>query len=156
MKKMNAMEDFSRDINFSSGINENGAIVLTGTMRDRWHHIELQAVVDADSLEITACKVWFHRKPSPYCTRAEKQLQHLVGVVVGKGIMRHIRQATSGGRGCSNLRTLLTGLLPLALNIKASAGFSDEQEVLDIIQRKLTGTCAGYPVDAQCPEAADR
>jgi len=45
---------------------------------------------------------------------------------------------------CGNIRNLLLGLLPLALNVRVSAGFTDEREMLDTIHEKLRGTCAGY------------
>lgn len=145
MRTLNAMESFSRDINYSCGIDEKGVILLTGTLRDRWHHIEVHTSVDPDNLTISSCQVQFNKSPTKHCSQAEKQLQHLVGEVIGKGLMRNITLATGGGEGCSNLRTILTGLLPLALNVKASAGYEDEQKLLDAIQEKLTGTCAGYP-----------
>jgi hypothetical protein len=53
-------------------------------------------------------------------------------------------EVLGGSEGCGNLRNLLLGLLPLALNVKAAAGFSDEQEMLDAIHEQLRGTCAGY------------
>jgi hypothetical protein len=53
-------------------------------------------------------------------------------------------EVLGGGVGCGNLRNLLLGLLPLAINVKASAGFRDEQDMLDAIHEQLRGTCAGY------------
>ncbi len=146
MRKQNNMENFSRDINYSISIGENEAIVLIGTMKDRFHDIEIEVVVDADSLKILNNRVQFRKSPSPYCDRAEKQLQSLNGVVIGRGLSRQIMLATGGGEGCSNLRTLLTGLLPLALNVKAAEGFEEDEEMLAAIRLKLTGSCVGYPV----------
>ena len=147
MRKQNSMENFSRDINYSISIGEDGVIVLTGTMKDRFHDIEIEVVVDADSLKVINNRVQFRKSPSPYCDRAEKQLQSLNGVVIGRGLTRQITLATGGGEGCSNLRTLLTGLLPLALNVKAAAGFEEDGVMLEAIRQKLTGSCVGYPVE---------
>ena len=49
-----------------------------------------------------------------------------------------------GGEGCGNLRVMLLGLLPLAINVKAATGFNDEKAMLDSISERLQGSCAGY------------
>jgi len=147
MHKPNNMENFSRDINYNISIGEDETIVLTGTMKDRFHDIEIEVLVDANSLKIRDYQVQFRKSPSPYCEQAENQLQSLNGIVIGRGLTRQITLATGGSSGCSNLRTLLTGLLPLALNVKAAAGFEKDEAMLEAIRRKLSGTCAGYPVE---------
>jgi Protein of unknown function (DUF2889) len=147
VRKKNSMENFNRDINYSISIGEDGGIVLTGKMKDRFHDIEIEVGVDADSLKVINNRVQFRKSPSPCCDRAEKQLQKLNGVVIGRGLTRQITLATGGTEGCSNLRTLLTGLLPLALNVKAAAGFEEDEAMLEAIRQKLTGSCVGYPVE---------
>lgn len=144
---MNSMDNFSRDINYTVAIGAGGVFVLIGTMKDRFHDIEIEIHVDNDSLEIIDSRVQFRKSPSPYCERAEKQLQVLNGTVVGRGLSRRIMLATGGSEGCSNLRTLLTGLLPLALNVKAAEGFEEDDAMLEAIRRKLQGTCVGYPAE---------
>jgi hypothetical protein len=53
-------------------------------------------------------------------------------------------KALGGVTGCGNMRNLLLGLLPLALNLKAAAGIQDERVMLDTIHGQLLGACAGY------------
>lgn len=147
MRKKNNMESFSRDINYSISIDEDEAIILTGTMKDRFHDIEIEVIVDGGSLKVIDNRVQFRKAPSLYCDQAVKQLQMLNGSVIGRGLSRQIMLATGGSEGCSNLRTLLTGLLPLALNVKAASEFEEDEEMLKAIRKKLTGACVGYPVD---------
>jgi hypothetical protein len=71
-------------------------------------------------------------------------MERLVGFIIGRGLNRKLQEVFGGGEGCGNLRTMLLGLLPLALNVKAAAGFADEEEMLDSIRERLTGSCAGY------------
>mgnify|MGYP001056954524 FL=1 len=146
MRELNSMEDFKRDIVYQVLLQEDESILLTGTMRDCFHDIEVEIVVDAESLVITGSRATFRKAPSQYCDRAEDRFALLKGVVIGKGLSRSLSAALGGCEGCGNLRTLLTGLLPLAMNVKASAGISDEKEMLGMIQHHLQGTCVGYPV----------
>ena len=155
MRKLNSMEDFTRDIQYRVLLQEDESISLVGTMRDCFHDIEVQIIVDGDSLEITGSTANFRKAPSSYCDQVATRLALLKGVVIGKGLSRKLNAALGGREGCGNLRTLLTGLLPLALNVKASAGISDEMEMHATIHHHLQGTCVGYPVTDELPETAD-
>lgn len=145
MRKLNSMENFKRDIGYQVVVQEDETILLTGTLKDRFHDISVEVVVDALSLEILRSGCTFNAAPSQYCNRVEERFELLKGIVVGKGLSRALNVALGGVNGCGNLRTLLIGLLPLVLNVKASRGVSDEQEVLDVIHHQLQGTCIGYP-----------
>lgn len=141
---LNAMEDFQRDITYRLLKGELGSLALTATLRDCFHDIEMRIVVDSESLTITEASVDFRRSPTSDCRNVSKRLAGLVGIVIGKGLNRRLMEILGGGEGCGNLRNLLLGLLPLAMNVKASAGIMDEREMLDTIREKLAGTCAGY------------
>ena len=138
------MEDFQRDISYHVLKVENGHIVLTGTLKDLFHDVRMEVRVDYESLKITAARVDFVRHPSEDCPAVAGKMEQLVGFTIGKGLNRKVQETFGGGEGCGNLRVMLLGLLPLALNVKGTAGFTDEQEMLDAIREKLTGSCAGY------------
>jgi len=142
--KRNVMEDFRRDVSYRLYKQDDGALLLTATLHDRFHDILLEVTVDSETLAITAARVDFRRAPSGECPNVVKRLEMLVGLVIGKGLSRALTTALGGGEGCGNLRTLLMGLLPLALNVQAAAGFDDEQEMMAAIHDRLLGTCAGY------------
>jgi len=145
MSPLNTMEDFRRDIAYRVLKREDGSILLTGTLQDRFHDIEMQVDVDAERMAITDIRAVFRRSPTSDCRNVSAQLQKLVGTVIGKGLNRRLMATLGGGEeGCGNLRSMLSGLLPLALNVRASAGITDEREMLDTIHRQLRGTCAGY------------
>lgn len=145
VRKLNCMENFKRDIGHQVLVQEDESILLTGTLKDRYHDIRVDCVVDPLSLEILSSSCLVKAAPSRYCRRIESRLELLQGVVIGKGLSRSLNRVLGGANGCGNLRTLLMGLLPLALNVIASKGVSDEQEVLDVIHHQLQGTCIGYP-----------
>jgi len=142
--QLNSMEDFQRDISYRLLKREDGALALTATLKDRFHDIELRVLVDGESLAITSADVDFRRAPTGDCRNVSQRVAGLAGVVIGKGLNRRLMEALGGGDGCGNLRNLLLGLLPLALNVRAAAGIADEREMLEAIHEKLRGTCAGY------------
>lgn len=144
MAALNAMEDFKRDISYHVLKRDDGQIGLSARMNDRYHDIRIEVLVDFETLAVTAASVDFVRFPSRDCPNVADRIQGLVGFGIGKGLNRKLLEVFGGGEGCGNLRVLMLGLLPLAMNVKAAAGFDDEQEMLDSIQERLQGSCAGY------------
>ena len=104
----------------------------------------MEMLADFESLMISAARVNFVRHPSEDCPNVAWRMERLVGFTIGRGLNRKLQETFGGGEGCGNLRVMLLGLLPLAMNVKAAAGFTDEQEMLDSIRERLTGSCAGY------------
>lgn len=139
------MGSFQRDVRYHVSQPEPGRMMLTATMRDPYHDILLEILVKESDLTILAATVDFRRCPEELCPKAALRLKKMIGVTIGKGLTRAITNATGGGEGCVNIRNLLSGLLPLAINVKAAAGFTDERAMLDAIREKLAGTCVGYP-----------
>ena len=143
MPQLNAMEDFKRDVSYHV-LRDDCRIVLTARLSDRFHDIRMEVLADLASLAIRSAQVEFVRQPSKDCTAAASRMDRMVGFVIGRGLNRKLQEVFGGGDGCGNLRVMLQGLLPLALNVKAAAGFTDEQAMLDSIKGRLTGSCAGY------------
>ena len=143
----NVFEDFQRDISYRI-FRRDGKIALTATLKDIFHDIFIEITVDPDTMIISSALVNFLKHPAEDCPAVEKVMAQLVGTVIGKGMTRRLVEIFGGRQGCGNIRTLLMGLLPLALNAKAAEGISDQDEMLAKIKRELTGTCAGYPADS--------
>lgn len=148
MQLNNVFEDFQRDISYRV-FHSEGRIALTATMKDVFHDIFIEIFVEPDSMRISSAMVNFLRHPTEFCPEIEKAMAALVGTVIGKGMTRRLLEFFGGSEGCGNLRTMLMGLLPLALNAKAAAGIKDQDEMLQKISKELTGTCIGYPQSGQ-------
>jgi len=144
MSQLNTMEDFQRDISYRLLKGTDGTAELSALMRDRFHDVDVKVVVDATTLEIVSATADFRRSPTTDCCNVSARLAGLRGFTIGKGLQRKLGEVLGGGEGCGNLRTLLMGLLPLALNLRAAVGITDEREMLDAIHEQLYGTCAGY------------
>lgn len=138
------MMQFERKITYRLNAGENGQLLLSAELSDRFHDISLQVTVDPVSLAVQSAQTDFRKYPSVDCPNAARVMQRLQGLVIGKGLSRKIAEAVGGIEGCSNLRTLLGGLLPLALNARAAAGCQSDAEALHVIHEQLLGTCAGY------------
>lgn len=148
MQPNNVFDDFKRDISYRIFRCE-GSIALTATMQDVFHDIFMEIHVDPDSMRINSAMVNFLKHPTDYCPEIDRAMAALVGTVIGKGMTRKLLELFGGSEGCGNIRTILMGLLPLALNAKAAAGITDKNEMLEKIRKELTGTCIGYPKSAR-------
>ena len=140
----NVFDDFQRDISFRL-FRRDGNIALTATMKDVFHDIFIEILVDPESMLIVAARLNFYRHPEESCPCVEKNIAQIVGTHIGKGMTRRLLEIFGGSEGCGNIRTMLLGLLPLALNSRAAQGIDDQDEMLAKIRSELTGTCAGYP-----------
>ena len=152
MRHLNSIEDFQRDISYRVLKQEGGTIALTATLRDRFHDILAEVIVDGETLTVTSIKADFRKSPTSDCQSVSTRLELLVGFSIGKGLNRKLMEVLGGSEGCGNMRNLLLGLLPLALNVRASSGIMDEREMLDTVHEQLRGTCAGYVNPVHRPE----
>lgn len=141
----NLMKNFRRDISYHVQMTEKGNISLTGILHDRYHDIELNVLVSSDSLEVLDAGLQMRRVPSPHCNDVEKRLELLKGCAIARGINRKLVEIFGGSEGCGNLRTMLMGLLPLAVNARAAIGLENEDQMREVMEAHLKGTCAGFP-----------
>lgn len=143
MIRLNSMEDFKRDINYHV-CRDGGQVILKANLNDRFHDIRLELIVDLESLKIITAVADFIRNPSEDCPAVAGRMDNMVGFVIGRGLNRKLQEVFGGCEGCGNIRSMLQGLLPLAINVRAAGGFSDEQAMLASIKSQLGGSCAGY------------
>lgn len=146
MRKLNNMEAFRRELIYQTQVQDDESILLIGTLKDTYHDIRVEIVVDIETLTISNSCCVVKAAPSPYCDAIQELITGMEGVVIGKGLSRRLNEILGGQGGCGNLRTILIGLLPLVLNVKASLGLTDDEEILETIHTRLQGSCVGYPV----------
>jgi DUF2889 family protein len=144
MQQTNAFDDFQRDFSYRIFRVEEG-LALTATMKDLFHDIFLDIRVNPETMIIMGARVDFLKCPTEFCPRIDRAMAELVGTTIGRGMNKRLVEIFGGKDGCGNIRTILMGLLPLALNAKAAAGTTDQEEMLEKIRKALTGTCVGYP-----------
>jgi hypothetical protein len=140
----NIFDDFKRDIAYRV-FKAGQEIALTAALQDVFHDIFVEIRVNPETMMIVAARADFSKSPTDFCARIETAMTELVGVIIGKGINKKLVEIFGGSEGCGNIRTLLSGLLPLAFNAKAAGGAKSQGEMLEKIRTTLTGTCIGYP-----------
>ena len=79
MAQLNAMEDFKRDISYHVLKSDDDRIVLTAHLKDRFHDIRMELLVDFESLTINAARVNFVRHPTEDCPAVARRMEQLVG-----------------------------------------------------------------------------
>ncbi|OQA32291.1 MAG: hypothetical protein BWY57_02056 [Betaproteobacteria bacterium ADurb.Bin341] len=139
-----AAQPFERHIVYRLERAADGMLILTATLTDRFHDIAVEVRAHPQTLVVHSARADFLRYPCLDCPNAATGMQKLVGLIIGKGLNKALNKALGGITGCGNLRTLLAGLLPLALNARAAAGCQSEEEAQHLIHEQLVGTCAGY------------
>jgi len=144
MQQDNTFDDFKRDISYRIFRCPEG-LALTANMKDVFHDIFLENIADAGNLRILSARVNFLKQPTDNCQQVDTAMSLLIGTTIGKGINKRLIEIFGGSEGCGNIRTMLMGLLPLALNAKAAIGIKDQNEMLEKISKELKGTCIGYP-----------
>ncbi|WP_321530468.1 DUF2889 domain-containing protein [uncultured Desulfuromonas sp.] len=138
--------DFQRTVRYSiSQHPQQGNFILKAHLEDRLHDIETVLTTTPDTLEILSATVQFRRSPSPLCSQTEKRFARLVGLTIGKGLSYNLKERLGGGEGCGNLRTMMLGLLPLAINARVSQDCESDEQAMEMMQQQLQGTCAGFP-----------
>jgi DUF2889 family protein len=144
MQPANVFEDFQRDISYRIFRVEE-SIALTATMNDVFHDIFIEIRVNPETMVISSALLNFLNHPTDFCPQIEKSMSELVGTVIGKGMTKRLAEIFGGSEGCGNVRTMLMGLLPLALNAKAATGMTNQDEMLEKMRKSLKGSCIGYP-----------
>ena len=133
-----------RDIRHTVSTEPNGTLHLSATMRDPYHDMELHIAVSRE-LIIDGIELIWHKSPSPHCQDIIRQLETLEGAFIGHGIVRRVCDTLGGAAGCGNLRSILLGLLPLAINAHAAYGHADEGDMYAAMDARMRGICAGFP-----------
>jgi hypothetical protein len=80
---------------------------------DEIHHMLLRLVVDVN-LQIVAVQARTVAAPYGVCAQGPSALQSLVGLRIGPGWSRAVRERLSGAQGCTHLRELLGPLATVA------------------------------------------
>jgi hypothetical protein len=143
---------------------EDGLITVTGRLRDErpWavdaldlplvHDIELEVTVSPLDFVVRAVDVRFHAYPHAECVDIAAAHQALVGVTVGRGWNRAIRERLGGPAGCTHLRELARSMAPALLQgafsarVRANPRRGQEDPVARAMLPLIADTCHVWAV----------
>lgn len=138
------MHNFQREVTYHVFVNDHDKVTLTGKMHDAHHDMEVVLIVATATLEILMVDFTFDKSPTTNCAHIKAQLDMLVGVRIGKGIFKNLAKLFGGCNGCGNLRVVLMGLLPLAINARFGQNVDDDESFMENAHQNLRGTCIGF------------
>ncbi|MBI3873089.1 MAG: DUF2889 domain-containing protein [candidate division Zixibacteria bacterium] len=95
-----------RDISIEIFESPDGLMSVYATFLDPYHLIRLDLTVDPNSKEILAAHAEMANHPHSLCPLVTVKAQELVGLNVGRGVMKEISRRIGGGAGCVHLREL--------------------------------------------------
>ncbi len=144
------MEIFQRSIHSSVKQLADGRLLVASSLIDLEHSFHLELTVrPADGL-IEAARASMSKAPLSRCLAGAAGIETLVGLTVGRGIMREINRRLGGPRGCAHMVELVTDAVRLVsmILIGDSVNYWDrlkegktEEEVIVEGRQKLANTC---------------
>lgn len=96
-------------------LKPNGLEMLEGDEPMVVHHMVVDLLVEAPSLEITAATPVMETHPHPECTHVVDAYQGLVGLSIARGFTHKVRELFGGPRGCTHTTMLLQAMAPAAI-----------------------------------------
>ncbi|MBI5866959.1 MAG: DUF2889 domain-containing protein [candidate division Zixibacteria bacterium] len=141
-----------RDISIEIFELPDGRMAVYSTFLDPYHLIRLDLTVEPGTKEILAAHAEMANHPHSLCPLVTIKAQALVGLRIGRGVIKEISQRIGGAQGCVHLRELAME----AANFIATAliGYDDgygvmsrdfnampEDERYQVSKERLQGTC---------------
>lgn len=152
-----------RDIAIGLYELEGGQAYLESSLLDPYHLIRLEIQVDPGQRQIVWARSELHKAPYPICAGAARRAEELVGLRIGRGVMRELARRVGGGEGCVHLRELTAETINFAAT--ALVGYDQGLGLLsqafnelpperkhELSRPVLAGSCRAYPE----PPAAER
>lgn len=151
-----------RDIAIGLYELQDGQAYLESTLLDPYHLIRLEIAVDPRERRITWARGELLKAPFPVCPGAGERAQDLVGLTIGRGVMRELARRVGGGAGCVHLRELASETINFAAT--ALVGYEHGLGLLSHAfnelppERKhelscaiLAGSCRAFPETGAAP-----
>jgi hypothetical protein len=109
------MQLFKRDISMEAWRNEEGRLVVEGTLKDlrqgeTTRHIEVRLELDPEDGRIHSLEGSMPRITYDECREALASLSLLEGVHVAPGYSKLVRETVGSTKGCTHLAVLLSDL----------------------------------------------
>ncbi|MEW5700727.1 MAG: DUF2889 domain-containing protein [Candidatus Zixiibacteriota bacterium] len=95
-----------RDISIEIFETPDGMISVGASFLDPYHLIRLDLMVNPKTKSITAAHAEMANHPHTLCPLVTAKAGELVGLVIGRGVMKEISHRVGGGQGCVHLREL--------------------------------------------------
>ncbi|MHB8764067.1 MAG: DUF2889 domain-containing protein [Deferrisomatales bacterium] len=150
------MDIFQRSIHSNVKQLDDGRLLVTSSLLDLEHSMHLELVVQTRDGTIESAKASMSKAPLRRCLGGIEGVQRLVGLRVGRGIIREIHGRLGGPRGCAHLVELindavrLVSMILLGDEVDYWERLTSERSEEDAIaegKKKLRNTCFVFADD---------
>ncbi len=104
-----------RLIGFVRDTSPDGLWAIDDDERLLIHHMQLELVIDAQSLQITDVSLQMHVRPHTECSNIIPAYDQLVGLSIARGFTHKVRELFGGPRACTHIGALLNAMAPVAI-----------------------------------------
>ncbi len=130
---------------YDCGYDENhrGGVIRAG---EPVHDMSLRLTIDLDFV-IQDAQAASDHTPFDICTRAAVEMQALVGLQIGRGWMKRVRERIGTNRSCTHLMDLLGPIAATAYQTLHAALEERERELSEPQRPKILDTCMALVSD---------
>ncbi|GAB4267609.1 DUF2889 domain-containing protein [Deferrisoma sp.] len=150
------MDIFQRSIHSNVKQVDPEHLLVTSTLLDLEHSFHLELLVRLPDGVIEDAKANMTKVPLTRCLAGAEGVRELVGLTIGRGIVREITKRLGGPRGCAHMVELITDAVRLVsmILIGASVNYWDElkktmteEEIVAHGKKRLRNTCLVFADD---------
>ncbi|RMG90575.1 MAG: DUF2889 domain-containing protein [Candidatus Dadabacteria bacterium] len=150
------MDIFQRSIHSNVKQVDPEHLLVTSTLLDLEHSFHLELLVRLPDGVIEDAKANMTKVPLTRCLSGAEGVRELVGLTIGRGIVREITKRLGGPRGCAHMVELITDAVRLVsmILIGASVNYWDElkktmseEEIVAQGKKRLRNTCLVFADD---------
>jgi hypothetical protein len=144
------MDIFQRSIHSNVKRRGEDHLLVTSSLLDLEHSIHFEMVVRISTATIEAAKGAMSKTPLTLCLRGTEGISELVGLTIGRGVVRQIQERLGGPRGCAHMVELildavrLVSMLLIGDTVNYWSELKEEMTEEEIVARgkeKLKNTC---------------
>ncbi|MEW6487066.1 MAG: DUF2889 domain-containing protein [Thermodesulfobacteriota bacterium] len=144
------MDIFQRSIHSNVKRRGEDHLLVTSSLLDLEHSIHFEMVVRISTATIEAAKGAMSKTPLTLCLRGTEGISELVGLTIGRGVVRQIQGRLGGPRGCAHMVELildavrLVSMLLIGDTVNYWSELKEEMTEEEIVARgkeKLKNTC---------------
>lgn len=144
------MDIFQRSIHSNVKRRGQDHLLVTSSLLDLEHSIHFEMVVRISTAAIESAKGAMSKTPLTRCLRGTEGISELVGLTIGRGVVREIQKRLGGPRGCAHMVELILDAVRLVsmLLIGDTVNYWSElkeqlteEEIVARGKEKLKNTC---------------
>lgn len=144
------MDIFQRSIHSNVKRRGDDHLLVTSSLLDLEHSIHFEMLVRISTATIEGAKGAMSKTPLTLCLQGTEGISDLVGLSIGRGVVRQIQGRLGGPRGCAHMVELildavrLVSMLLIGDTVNYWSELKEEMTEEEIVARgkeKLKNTC---------------